>query len=75
MGEPHILTTLRRKREEIERVIAFHLDRAEAAGFDLAAVDRSIALFEPRKQTAFPLISSWGACGNAGRLVSFVWRL
>lgn len=47
MGEPHILSTLRRKREEIEAVIAAHEAKIEAARMDLAAVDKAMRLFEP----------------------------
>jgi hypothetical protein len=47
MGEPHILTTLRRKRAEIEAVIAAHEAKIEAAKVDLAALDKTLRLFEP----------------------------
>jgi hypothetical protein len=47
MGEPHILTTLRCRREKIEAAIAAYEAKIEAARFDLAAIDRTLALFQP----------------------------
>ena len=47
MGEPHIFTTLRRKRAEIEAVIAAYEAKIEAARMDLAEVDRIMRLFSP----------------------------
>jgi hypothetical protein len=47
MAEPNILTTLRRKRGEIEAVIAAHEAKIEAAKVDLAALDKTLRLFEP----------------------------
>jgi hypothetical protein len=46
------LTTLGWKREGIEKVIAFHQSKIDAAKFDLAAVDRALALFDhpPEKE-------------------------
>jgi hypothetical protein len=54
MGEPHILTTLRRKREEIQAAIVAYEARLDAARIDLAAVNKSLRLFDPngRDQTA-----------------------
>lgn len=48
MGEPHILTILRIKRQEIEAAIATHEAKVEAAKRDLASLNRTLALFEPR---------------------------
>jgi len=47
MGELHILSILRRKREEIEAVIAVHEAKIEAARMDLAAVEKILRLFDP----------------------------
>jgi uncharacterized phage-associated protein len=47
MPESNIISALGKKRTEIERVIAFHVESAEVARFDLAAVDRSLVLFAP----------------------------
>jgi hypothetical protein len=63
MGEPHILTTLRRKRAEIEAVIAAHEAKIEAARVDLAALDKTLRLFEPgaarRVSAYFELARLW----------------
>jgi hypothetical protein len=47
MGEPHILTTLRCRREKIEAAIAAYEAKIETARSDLAALNRTMALFEP----------------------------
>jgi hypothetical protein len=47
MAELHILSSLRRKREEIEAVIAAHEAKIEMARMDLAAVDKTLRLFDP----------------------------
>ena len=50
MVERDILPTLRRKRAGIETIIAAHEAKIEAARIDLAAVDRSIRLFDPNAE-------------------------
>jgi hypothetical protein len=47
MGEPHIFTILRRKRAEIEAVITAYEAKIDAAKVDLAALDKTLLLFEP----------------------------
>ena len=47
MGEPHILTILRRKRGNVEAAIAAYEAKAAAARVDLVALNRTLALFEP----------------------------
>ena len=46
MADPQILTTLRRKRDEIESVIAAYEAKIEDAKRDLSAVNVTIRLFE-----------------------------
>ena len=50
MPKSHILSTLLRKRAGIEAVIAAHEAKIEAARVDLAAIDRSIRLFDPNAE-------------------------
>jgi len=44
--EIRTITTLRRKRDEIQRVIAAHEKRLAQASADLASVEATIAIFE-----------------------------
>ncbi len=46
MAEPHIITTLRSKRLEIEAAISYYEKKAETAKRDLFAVDATLSLFE-----------------------------
>jgi hypothetical protein len=46
MGEPHILTTLCSKHEEIDAAIAAFEAKLETARRDLASLNRALALFE-----------------------------
>lgn len=46
MAEPHVITTLRTKRAEIERVIAAHERKIAQARRDLSAVNTTLRLFE-----------------------------
>jgi len=46
MAEPQIVTTLRRKRDEIERAIAAYEKKIEQARIDLASVNATLRLFE-----------------------------
>jgi hypothetical protein len=54
MAEPHIVKTLRRKREEIESVIADLETRLALAKIDHAQVGRTLAIFDcdPREPMA-----------------------
>lgn len=47
MAEPHAITTLRRKRDEIAAVIAAYEAKLEEARRDLSAVNTTLRLFEP----------------------------
>jgi hypothetical protein len=46
MNEPNILVALRRKRDEIESVIAAYERKIEAAKHDLLAVNQVLRLYE-----------------------------
>ena len=46
MADPHILTTLRRKRDETEATIRAYEKKAEALRRDLAHVNATLRLFE-----------------------------
>lgn len=46
MADPHILSTLRRKRDDIEAAIAVYGKQIEQAQRDLAAVNATLRLFE-----------------------------
>jgi hypothetical protein len=51
----NIVSTLRRKRDEIEAVIAAYEAKIEVARMALAAIDKAISLFDPeatRDETA-----------------------
>ena len=45
MADPHILTTLRAKRDQIEAAIKAYDAKAEAARRDLAHINATLALF------------------------------
>lgn len=71
MADPQILSTLRRKRDEIEATIAAYEKRIEAARHDLAAVAATIRLFEltgePRQ---FPAYAAIGRLWKRGEMVA-----
>jgi hypothetical protein len=46
MAEPQVISTLRRKRDEIERAIGAYEKKIEAARRDLAAVNATLRIFE-----------------------------
>ncbi len=55
MAEIQILTTLQRKRDDIERIIAEYEKKIEAAKRDLSHVNATLAMFEaPEGRTQFP---------------------
>jgi hypothetical protein len=71
MAEPHILSTLRRKRDEIEATIAAYEKRIEAARHDLAAVAATIRLFELTGETLqFPAYVDLGRLWRRGEIVA-----
>ena len=47
MAEPLIVSTLHRKRDKIEAVIAAYEARIATAKIDLAHVNKALALFDP----------------------------
>ncbi len=56
MADLQILTTLQRKRDDIERVIAEYEKKIEAARIDLAHVNATLAMFAaPEGRTQFPV--------------------
>lgn len=48
IGKPHIFAILHHKCAEIETVIAVYEAKIEAAKVDLAALDKTLRLFEPK---------------------------
>jgi hypothetical protein len=46
MAEPHIVTTLRSKRDELERIIGSYEKATDAARYDLSHVNATLQLFE-----------------------------
>lgn len=71
MAEPQVLTTLRRKRDDIEAAIATYEGKLDEARRDLAAVAATIRLFElngePRQ---FPAYASIGRLWKRGEMVA-----
>lgn len=56
MADPHILTTLRRKRDEMEAAIRAYEKKTEALRRDLAHVNATLRLFELNgEQEVFPV--------------------
>ena len=70
MSEPNVVLTLRRKRDEIESVIAAYRDKIEAAERDLSAVAATLRLFELGDQPEqFPAYASIGRLWKRGEMV------
>src|SRR6478672_10900042 len=56
MADPHIVSTLQRKRDDIENAIAAYQKKIEAAKRDLAHVNATLAMFAaPEGRTQFPV--------------------
>ncbi len=71
MADPQILSTLRRKRDEIEATIAAYEKRIEAARHDLAAVAATIRLFEVNGEPLqFPAYAAIGRLWKRGEMVA-----
>jgi hypothetical protein len=68
MRQPHILTTLRRKRAEIEAVIAAYEAKIDAV--DLAALDKALRLFDSNA-CRFQVFAFF-ELGSAARLLHYV---
>jgi hypothetical protein len=71
-GHAHILSTLRRKREEIEAVISALEARVALAKLDLAHVDRTLALFSPDLREPAADYFKIGRRGGAARSSRYV---
>jgi hypothetical protein len=71
MAEPHILSTLRRKRDDIQAVIESYEAKIEAAKHDLAAVNATLRLFELSGETLqFPAYVDLGRLWKRGEIVA-----
>jgi hypothetical protein len=56
MADPHIVSTLQRKRDDIENAIAAYQKKIEAAKRDLSHVNATLAMFVgPEGRTQFPV--------------------
>jgi len=56
MADSHLVSTLRNKRDDIERIIAAYQKKIERARRDLANVNATLRLFEaPEGRTQFPV--------------------
>ena len=78
MAEPQIVTTLTRKRDEIEAAIIAYEKRIADAKRDLAAVAATLRLFEMNGEPQqFPAYASIGRLWKRGELSAVVgphWR-
>ena len=71
MADPQILTTLRRKRDEIESVIATYRAKIKDAEYDLSAVAATLRLFELNGEPQqFPAYADIGRLWKRGEIVS-----
>ena len=69
MAEPHILTTLRAKRDDIQAAIEAYEAKIEAAKHDLAAVNATLRLFELNGETRqFPAYMDLGRLWKRGEI-------
>jgi hypothetical protein len=56
VAEPHIVSTLERKRQQIESAIAAYQRKIDAARRDLSHVNATLRMFEsPQERTQFPV--------------------
>jgi hypothetical protein len=72
MSEPHIVTALQRKRDDIESAIAIYEKKIEEARRDLAAVVATLRLFEIGDGNAplqFPAYADIGRLWKRGEMV------
>jgi hypothetical protein len=71
MAEPHILSTLRGKRDDIQAAIDSYEAKIEAAKHDLAAVNATLRLFELNGETLqFPAYVDLGRLWKRGEIVA-----
>jgi hypothetical protein len=72
MADPHILSTLRTKRDEIERTIDAYQTRLKAAHLDLAHVNATLHLFEVNgERQEFPLPMSIARMFKRGEIFRY----
>jgi hypothetical protein len=70
MADPHIVTTLRRKRDDIEIVIIAYRAKIEEAERDLSAVAATLRLFELNGEVEqFPAYLALGRYFKRGEIV------
>jgi hypothetical protein len=70
MADPHIVTTLRRKRDDIETVILAYRAKIEEAERDLSAVAATLRLFELNGEVEqFPAYLAMGRYFKRGEIV------
>jgi len=68
MADPHILTTLRSKRDEIERIIRAYEQKIDEARADLAHVNATLKLFEDRAPSEAPIYTGMHRLFKRGEL-------
>ena len=75
MAGPHILTTLRAKRDDIQAAIEAYEAKIEAAKRDLAAVNAILRLYElDGERREFPPMSTLADCGSVARSARYVGK-
>jgi hypothetical protein len=71
MADPQVVSTLRRKRDEIESAIAAYRSKIEEAERDLSAVAATLRLFELNGEPQqFPAYADIGRLWKRGEIVS-----
>jgi hypothetical protein len=71
MAEPHIISTLRRKRDDIQAVIESYETKIKGAKHDLAAVNATLRLFELNGETLqFPAYVDLGRLWKRGEITA-----
>jgi hypothetical protein len=71
MAEPQVISTLRRKRDEIEGAIAAYEKKIEAANRDLSAVNATLRIFElTGEPQQFPAYVDLGRLWKRGEIVA-----
>jgi hypothetical protein len=71
MADPHVLSTLRRKRDDIESAIATYRKKIDEAERDLSAVAATLRLFELNGEPQqFPAYADVGRLWKRGEIVT-----
>jgi hypothetical protein len=71
VADPHILSTLRRKRDDIHAIIKSYEAKIEAAKHDLSAVNSTLRLFELSGETLqFPAYVDLGRLWKRGEIAA-----